>query len=234
VTGLPAFPIDGVDGLAGGGFIATDSGWPDGSHLEDSNEHRIDIGKYLSVVGAQTILSNGTSLYSYAASGSTVYAGFVSTLPENSAPTNKNQPGCRLPFRISMSKLDALAGAGYVMFQQKPQGIVVSDAPTGARIDSDYRRLTTFRIIDATVQAVRSASEKYLGEPITGARLAALETAIGQALQKMQQGSYLQRYDAVVTSTPAQQVQGKATVELICVPAFELRQITVIISLAAQ
>ena len=234
VSGLPAFPIDGVDGLGGGGFVGTDSGWVDGGQLEDNNEHRIDIGKYLSVVGAQTILSNSTSLFSYAASGATVYAGFVSSLPENSAPTNKIQPGVRLPFRVSVGKLDALAGAGYVMFQQKPQGVVVSDAPTGARTDSDYRRLTTFRIIDATVQAIRAASEKFLGEPITGSRLAALETAINGALQKLQQGSYLQRYDAIVTSTPAQQVQGKATVELVCVPSFELRQITVMISLAAQ
>ena len=232
--GLPGFTIDGIEGLAGGGFIGTDSGWPDGLQQKDNNNHRIDIGKYMSVVGAQAILSNSTSLFSYAASGSAVYVGFISSLPSNSAPTNKIQPGARLPFRISVGKLDALAGAGYVMFQQKPQGVVVSDAPTAARTDSDYRRLTTFRIVNASVEAVRSASQGFLGEGITGSKLAALESQIGEALHKLQKGGYLQRYDAVVTSTPAQQIQGKATVELVLVPAFELRQITVIVSLSAQ
>jgi hypothetical protein len=120
------------------------------------------------------------------------------------------------------------------MFQTKPKGIVVADAPTGSRSDSDYRRRTTFRIVAATIQAIRRVAEPFLGEPITGSRLAALDTAIKQALQTLQKGEYLQRYDAAVTSTASQQVQGKASVELQLVPAFELRQITVTVSLAAQ
>lgn len=233
-TGLPAFPIDGIDGLAGGGFIATDDGWMDGTQQKDRNDHRVDIGKYLSVVGGQAIMSNSTSASSYMVAGSAAYIGFVSGLPDTSAPTNKVQPGIRLPFRIAVSKLDALAGRGYVMFQSKPKGIVVSDAPTAARNDSDYRRLTTFKIVKGTIDSVRAAAEPFLGEGMSGAELAALETAIEGALLKRQKAGALQRYDKVVTSTPAQRVQGKATVELILVPAFELRQITVYVSLAAQ
>ena len=233
-TGLPGHTIDGVDGLAGGGFVATDTSWPDGSQLKDRNNHRVDIGKYISVVAGQAIMSNTTSTASYAATASATYSGFVASLPSNSAPTNKVLPGVRLPFRVSVAKLDALAGAGYVMLQQKPKGVVVSDAPTGARTDSDYRRLTTFRIVKSTIDAVRGAAEPFLGEAITGARIAALETAIEQVLVKLQKGEYLQRWEKSVRSTPQQQIQGKATVELILVPAFELRQISVVISLAAQ
>jgi hypothetical protein len=233
-TGLPGFVVNGVDGLAYGGFIATDSGWPDGAQQEDRNEHLVDIGKYISVVGAQGILANVTNPTSYAASCAALYGGFVSSLPANSAPTNKVIPGCRLPFRVSVAKLDDLAGLGYVMLQQKTKGIVVSDAPTAARPDSDYQRLSTVRIVKATIDAIRNVSEPFLGEPITGARLAALETAINQALVKLQKLEYLQRFQALVSSTPTQQVQGQADVELILVPAFELRQITVYVSLAAQ
>lgn len=233
-TGLPGHVIGGVDGLDEGGFIATDSGWPDGEQQQDINDHFVDIGKYLSVVGAQAILANSTSSTSYAATATAVYAGFVSSLPGNSAPTNKIQPGVRLPFRISVSKLDDLAGKGYVMLQTKPKGIVVSDAPTATRSDSDYRRLTTMRIVKASIDAVRAAGEPYIGEPITGARLAALETAINQALGKLQKAEFLQRFEALVTSTPTQQIAGQADVELLLVPAFELRQITVNVALAAQ
>jgi len=233
-TGLPGHTINNIDGLAAGGFIATDNGWPDGSQQKDRNERLVDLGKYISVVGGQAVLSNPTSPISYAGTAAGVYAGFVASLPENSAPTNKVQPGVRLPFRISVSKLDALAGKGYVMLQGKPKGIVVADAPTASRPDSDYQRLTTIRIVKATINAVRNAGEPYLGEPITGPRLGALETAISQALVKLQKAEFLQRFDLSIRSTPQMQVQGKADVELVLVPAFELRQITVYVALAAQ
>lgn len=233
-TGLPGHVINGIDGLAEGGFIATDNGWPDGTQEKDRNDRLVDIGKYISVVGAQAILANPTSANSYAATGAAVYGGFISSLVPNSAPTNKVQPGVRLPFRINTSKLDSLAGKRYVMFQQKPKGIVVADAPTAARPDSDYQRLSTVRIVKATIDAVRAAGEPFIGEAFNNPRQAALETSIQQALVRLQKLGYLQRFDVAVTSTPSQRVQGKADVELVLVPAFELRQLTVYVALAAE
>ncbi len=144
----------------------------------------------------------------------------VSQLVPNSAPTNKVIDAVSLPFRLSLSKLDALAGAKYVMFQQKSKGVVVSDAPTAARSQSDYNRLSTVRIVKATLDAIRLAADPFIGEPITGARLAALDTAIDQTLSKLTKAGFLQRYQKKITS--------------ILVPAFELRQISVSVSLAAQ
>jgi hypothetical protein len=233
-TGLPGHVIDGIDGLASGGFIGTDDGWPDGDPQKDRNDHLIDIGKYINVVAAQAVLANPSNATSYAATGSAAYGGFVSTLPGNSAPTNKVMPGVRLPFRIATSKLDVLAGQGYVLFHNKPKGIVVSDAPTATRPDSDYRRLSTFRIVKAVIDALRAVADPFLGEGITPTRLAALETAIDNALMKLQKLSFIQRYDAAVTSTPTEQVQGRANVDLLLVPAFELRQITLNVALSAQ
>lgn len=233
-SGLPGHIVDSIDGLAEGGFIATDSGWPDGDQQKDENDHLIDIGKYISVVGAQAILANPTNTSAYAASAATVYGGFITTLAANSAPTNKVQPGVRLPFRVGIPKLDALAGKGYVMLQGKTKGIVVADAPTATRPDSDYKRLSTIRIVKATIDSLRAVAEPFLGEGLTGTRLAALETAIQGALARLQKAEYLQRSDFQVTSTASQRVQGKADVELVLVPAFELRQITIRVALAAQ
>lgn len=233
-SGLPGQIINGIDGLDGGGFIATDSGWPDGEQQKDRNEHLVDIGKYISVVGAQAILANPTRDTSYIATGASVYSGFVSVLVANSAPTNKLQPGVRLPFKISLAKLDLLAGKRYVMFQDKSKGIVVSDAPTAARRDSDYQRLSTIRIVKAVIDGMRSAGDPFLGEGITGGRLAALETALTQVLVRLQKAEFITAFQLAITSTPTQRIQGKADVELVLVPAFELRQLTVNISLSAQ
>jgi hypothetical protein len=235
-TGLPSFAIGGVDGLAGGGFIAKDgSQFLDGAtDLKDANAKLVDIGKYISVLGAQPILTNPARDVSYIASGASAYAGFVSTLAPNSAPTNKVIGGVQQPFKLSLTKLDALAGSKYVMFQTKAKGIVVSDAPTAARTQSDYNRLSTVRIVKAVLDAVRSAGDPFIGESISGARMAALDTAIEQALAKLTKAGYLQRYQHQVTSTPADQVLGHANVDLILIPAFELRQINVTVSLRSS
>ncbi len=230
---IPGYTVNGIDGLFGGGFIATDDGWLDGTELEDTNDHLIDIGKYLSVVAAYPILSNPSRTVSYSASGAPTYAGFYSGLPASSAPTNKILKSLRLPFRLNTSKLDTLAGQRYVTFHAKPKGIVVSDAPTAARTDSDYRRLSTLRIVKASVDAVRSVAEPFLGEGITGARLAALEGAIDRKLGQLVKEGTLVRFDMKLTSSPQQRVLGQAFVELKLVPAFELRQVTVTVALAA-
>lgn len=234
-SGLPAFTVNGIDGLSGGGFIAKqDSIFVDGGiELKDANDKLVDLGKYLSVVGAQVILSNAFRDNAYVATAAAAYAGFVSSLPGNSAPSNKILPSVRIPFRLSLSKLDGLSGVGFVLLQTKPKGLVVADAPTAARAESDYTRLTTVRIVKSTLDVIRDVGDPFIGEPITGGRLAALETAIEQALAKLTKNQFLQRYQHKITSTPADQVLGRAIVELILVPAFELRQITVSVSLAS-
>jgi hypothetical protein len=232
-SGVPGKIVNGVDGLYGGGFIATDDGWVDGSELTDDNDHLVDIGKYISVVATHPILANPARSTQYMATGAPIYGGFYSSLPPSSAPTNKALKSVRLPFRIGKAKLDSLAGLRYVTFHAEVNGIVVSDAPTAARTDSDYRRLSTMRIVKACIDDVRIVGRPFIGNGITGARLAALETAIDSKLKQRVKNSDIQRYEVKVTSTPAQQVLGQADVEMKLVPAFELRQITVKVGLAA-
>lgn len=233
-TGLPGHIIDSIDGLAYGGFIATDSGWMDGNQQKDRNDHIIDLGKYLDVVGSYVYLSNTTSSVTYIASAAAVYAGFESTLAANSAPTNKALPGVRLPYRISISKLDSLAGYRFVMLHTKPKGTVIADAPSAARPDSDYNRRSTVNIVKECIDACRAAAEPFLGEGLSGARFAALDTAIDRALGKLQKAGYIVRYDKLLSSTPSEKVLGKAILELVLVPAFELRSITIYVALASQ
>jgi hypothetical protein len=233
-TGTPGLTIDSINGLYNGGFIATDDGWLDGVQLKDDNDRLVDLGKYISIVAAQPILSNPSSSQPYVASGASTYGGMYSVLPADSAPTNKQLKNIRLPFRVSVSKLDLLAGQRYVMFHAKTRGIVVSDAPTASRPESDYQRLSTMRQVKAAVDAIRRVAEPFLGESLTSAKIAALDTAIDGVLKNLVRDGVLVRYDSQVTSTPAQRVLGQATCELVLVPAFELRQLNVVVSLAAS
>lgn len=225
--------VGGIAGLFNGGLIGTETGWLDDSQLVDDNDHLVDIGKYVSIIAAFPILSNPSRSTVYVASGATTYGGFYSTLAPQSAPTNKNIKNVRLPFRINKAKLDQLAGQRYVTFHAKPKGIVVSDAPTAARPDSDYQRLSTVRQVKTCVDAIREAGEPFLGEGMTGPLISALDTAVDSALKALVKVGVIARYDYQVVSTPQMRVLGQATVELKIVPAFELRQITVVVALAA-
>jgi len=234
-SGIPGLIIDGVDGRYGGGFIATDSGFLDGTQQKDDNDALIDIGQFISVVSAYPVLANSSATSAYVATGAPSYGGFYSALPANSSPANKVLPFVQLPFRLKIAKVDTLAGAGYVMFHSKPKGIVISDAPTASRAESDYRRLTTVRIVKAVVDDIRAVADPFIGGEggLSDLRLAALESKIGDRLQQRVKDLFLIRYDKSLSSTPIQRVLGQAVLELVLVPAFEFRKLTVVVSLAA-
>lgn len=229
---IPAFIVDGF-AAPGGGFIATDDEYINGVQLEDANEKLVDIGKYLDVVAAYVQVSNPSRSTAYIASGAAAYAGLLATLPAASAPTNKKVNKVSLPYRINKSKLDLLAGKKYVSFLGKPQGTVVADAPTAARSQSDYTRRSTMRIVKASIDVIRLISEPFLGEGMTGAQLEALQTSITQGLSELVKARTLQRFSVKVTANALERVQGKCQVDLVLVPAFELRQINITLALAA-
>jgi len=220
-----------------GGFIKTDSGFLDGTELKDENEHIVDMGKHINVVAqwSTAFTPFDSTGFGQNVNMATFYGGLYSTLPAQSAPTNKIVPNIRLPFRISKTNLDRLAKFRYVLFSRSPQNnIVVSDSPTAARPDSDYQRLSTMRIVKAVVDAVRRFGQPFIGEPNNPQQRAALRTVLDNALNTLTKAGLLRRYDLEILSTPADQVLGKAFVQLDLVPSFELRQLTVTLSLAAQ
>lgn len=220
---------------AGPGFYATEDEFLDGVQLEDELLSKIDIGAYISIVQCWTTHYNSFDIsgLGYTSTAVTDYIALVSTLVSKSAPTNKPiLSTISIPVVLSKTKLDLLAGAHYVLFQQKTGSIVVIDAPTAAQPESDYQRLSTIRICDDVISMVRRIGNPYIGEAQTQQSRDALKAAIDSQLNQMQKAGYLTRSESSVSATADEQVQGFCTVELLLVPAFELRRIRLIISLA--
>ena len=215
----------------GPGFWATAEETPDGTAVSPAT----DIGRHLSVVGSWPILFTpvDTTGFGYVATGAPAYAGFVSQLAPQSAPTNKVIPDIQMPFRMSKTRLDDLVSVHYTMFAARERGTIVVDAPTAATVSSDYQRLTTIRIVNECVQRVRRTLEPFIGEGLSTPQMEAMQTSTDRVLTDAIKDGLLQRFEASVTATAIERVQGKANVELLLVPAFELRQIYVTISLSA-
>ena len=260
VTGLAAYTncteYDGttdVSGTAGEPdnyrFVATTSenmpaSWA-GGDVTDAKGNKIDIGAYVSVVAApvRAVNSAGTDLYPtlgyYNSNGAAAYAGLIASLPSKSAPTNKIIDGIAMQRDISLTQANSLAGKRFVPVFAKPKGIVAASAMTGAYnisqyYRSDFVRLTTVRIVHDGINIIRDVSDQFVGEPNSAPQRNALATAVEQALKSMQTAGALRRYDFNIYASTTDQVLGKATIELVLVPAFELQQITVYVSLAAE
>jgi len=220
-------------GLFGGGFIATDSKFMDGTEIVDGNEVPVDLGKYMSVTADYPLLRNSFSASSYPGAFATSYAAFYLNMNPSSATTNKTVSNASIVYRLGLRAIDSLAGTGYVMLRQKTNGLKIADGPTAALKSSDWTRLSTCRIAKAVIDGVRNAVDPFLGEGMTDATRAQMKTAIEKVLLAAKKAGYLKDYKAFsIIQTPQQEIQGKADINLILVPAFELRQVTLTVSLA--
>jgi hypothetical protein len=216
----------------GPGFNATtDDTYADGTPLSPN----VDIGRYISVIMAWPILFTPVDAtgFGYIATGAPTYGGFVSQLAPASAPTNKVIPGISSAFRLSKSRMDDLVSVHYVVFTPRERGTVCVDAPTAAGLNSDYQRLTTVRIVAETIKRLREVLNPFLGEGITTPQLNAMQTTTDRVLTDLIKDGLLQRAEASVSASAVEKVQGKANLDLLLVPAFELRQIYMTVSLSA-
>ena len=221
-------------GVYGGGFIATTGKFMDsGSEIKDNNGIPVDLGKYISVTADYPLLRNSYSSVAYPAAFAASYGGFYINMNPSSAPTNKRISNVSLVYKFGLRAIDDLAGTGYVMLRQKTTGIKIADAPTAALASSDWTRLSTCRIAKAVIDGVRNAIDPFLGEGTTDATKAQMKLAIDKILLAAKKAGYLRDYkDYEILQTPQMEVQGKAIVNLTLVPAFELRQVTLTISLS--
>lgn len=215
------------------GFWYSDSGYLDDVNSYDPKTNP-DIGRYLSIVATPCRFFNpsGNNAYGYIASGAPIYGAFAINLPSNQAPTNKVLRGITLPFPISKTKCDLLVGARYVVFAEREQGVTILDAPTAATKESDYTRLSTIKIIVEFVERARRLLNPFIGQGMSGVARASMQTAVDELGAKMMEEGKINRFQALISATPQQQVNGQATLEVVLVPAFELRQIHLVIALA--
>lgn len=127
----------------------------------------------------------------------------------------------------------------YVMFYNNRRGYVVVKGDTGAYNASDFTRsdyvfITTRLIVHSILDQVGRAAEPYIGEANNEVNRSALDEAVDAVLNAMKKAGALRGYISQVRSTPYEQVLGRVNIYLKLVPAFEIREIRVYISLAAS
>jgi hypothetical protein len=161
--------------------------------------------------------------------GASSYAATISRLDAWSATTGKPVHNIdRLRYNPTRTQLESLVNKGIapcsIGFDRSAKWV---DGVTFGIEDSDYTRLSTVRIVFDAVKLVRRVSEDYIGETMSIDRQQAFQTQISSALQSMQRLGALNNSDFRVLYAPA---QNKASIDLALLPAFELREVVISVS----
>jgi hypothetical protein len=174
----------------------------------------------------------------YYTNGVVTYAALTSTLRPESATTNKRVYGVAgIRYNLSLRQLNTLTGNKFVTFRLKGNQIVVTDGCTtapdymlgGTKQSSDYARLSTLRITMAATQLIRDLTEPFIGEPNRMPQYNSFNATIKAGLEAMKAQGAIMDYRFTVVTTGG--TLDEATVTLQLIPAFELKRITVNVSL---
>ncbi|MDK2600708.1 hypothetical protein QO179_24750 [Bacillus stercoris] len=194
---------------------------------------------YVSVVAAPElgyVLPGRSELYF--TNGVVTYAALVTGLKAESATTNKRVYGVAgIHYNLSLRQLNALTGNKFVTFRLKNNQVYVTDGCTtapdyylgGVKQSSDFARLSTLRITQAAAQLIRELTEPYIGEPNRMPQYNSLNATIKAGLESMKTNGAIMDYRFTVVAETATLNGAVITLEL--VPAFELKRVTVNVSL---
>lgn len=205
-----------------------------GAYVYDDDGNKIDIGRFIVVVAGPEVVFQNEQLGVYAASPAAAFAGVVSALPAHYGVVGRPLQGVlNLRYTYSYSQINRLLGARYVTLHIKPgvAGVFVTDGLTAAAPGSDYRRLTTMRIVASAIQLIRYACEPYYGLPNTPENRGAMSTAIESVLKSMKEAGALSDYKFQIFASLTDQVLGRALIDLTLVPAFEIVHIKTTVTL---
>jgi len=174
----------------------------------------------------------------YFTNGAVTYAALVSTLAAESAPTNKRVYGVAgIHYNLSLRQLNALTGNKFVTFRLKGNQVSVTDGCTtapdyylgGVKQASDFARLSTLRITQAAAQLIRELTEPYIGEPNRMPQYNALNATVKAGLEAMKTQGAIFDYRFTIVARGGTLSEAVVTLEL--VPAFELKRVSVNVSL---
>lgn len=202
----------------------------------------IDVGRYVNVVFGPEVGLTSDKVGNYVVPGATAYSALITTLNPEVATTNKTLPSVfGLRYRLSEAQHNQLVGGRYVTFDSKVfssgsgsgTNIVVKDGVTAARASSDYGRLSTLRIVHASVQLVRRKADPFIGLPNGLAQRNALSAEIQAGLDALKENGVLQRFVFTVFSSAQDRVLGNAFITLELVPQYEVRKFNTSVVLKA-
>lgn len=227
----PCFAVLGVKPIAGfeNPTISQIASGLAFTNLLDREDDSFTLGHFVNVVATEIRPLSAPSSWGWS-NGAATYAAMIARLDAWSATTGKPVYNAdRVRYNPTRTQAEALTNKGIVPvtldFSRAPRW---TDGTTFAAAASDYVRLSTLRIAFDVVKIVRKTSQSYIGEGMSIDTRNAFETQISSNLRAMQQVGALTNSDFRVRYIPS---QNQALVDIAIVPAFELREVVLTLSI---
>ena len=206
----------------------------------DADGNAMDLGRYISICVGPEAQYTDSELGSYYGNPAIDYIAYNTMILPESAPTNKTLPKAKsLKYSFSNAQLNAITGNRMVTFRSKNdrnnnKSVVIVDGVTCAAPNSDYTRLTSFKVIRYIVDDIREVADPYIGEPNTVENRNALSAAISKRLSIHKTAGRILDSEFQLIATAEDVLIGEAELELTIVPPQELRRITTVVGLKAS
>jgi phage tail sheath protein FI len=160
-------------------------------------------------------------------------AGLVSSLAVQSSPTNKVLGGVtQLSKKFSYGEVVTLLNAGVCPLEDRRGIRVVRGLTTQSSENGAFSQITTRRIVDFAKAGVRQVSNPFIGRLNNQRVRKALQGAIDGFLTTMLQDESLTGYTLEVTATRADEIAGRAIVNIALQPTFSIDYIRVTFALS--
>lgn len=196
-----------------------------GRNLLDRQNLPYAIGRNVSVVFGQHMVTMDGENYRYLSTGASSYAGMVSQLPLDQSSTAQPIAINETTFLLTPSQLSTLTKLGIVTFKKSfTKGIVVTDGTTMAPVDSAFRRLAAWRVMGAVEDLIRAACDPFIGKPNHVTNRNSLNTAIKSRLEKIK-GTLIEQYQFQLIVDPKMMKFSYIDINYNIVPIYEIREI---------
>ena len=183
-----------------GGYYATDTGYPDGQVRLDSGNSVIDLGKYLSIVVAQAVLTTeATVKVAEVGSGAASYAGIIGTVTPGDGTTNLLVNGVYNAVPLKADRLKELNSAGYVAFVEKTKGLSVLRGSVASRNASDFQFVGTSVVMNLCGKDIVDICDPYIGKGIDGVLMVNLHTSLHSMFAERQRQGWFTSYTIKLT-----------------------------------
>lgn len=193
-------------------------------NMLDSKNLPYNIGRNISIMCAQELVSVDSGGYSFLSNCAPAYAGMVSALDiaqSSTAQTIDVSPS----YEFSHSQLVNLTNKGIVTVRNSyTKGYIITDGVTMADSSDGLKRLSATRIVGAVEQIIRSACEPYLGKTNSTVNKNSLQTAINSGLKAIKD-VLLSSYEFSIVSDSTVAQYNYITINYTIVPFGEIREV---------
>jgi hypothetical protein len=224
-------PSIGLYADPGLGLLLTAEGFIDGSISRDNFGNIVDLGKFLLVGAGLLTYTNGASLTSYIGACGSYSLGMLAGLPKSqglSFARIGQTSNTTVTVIVHRKYYNDLAHMKYIVpTREKGLGWVINNGDSAARTDSEYKLISTTRVVKTIVENKRALLSSFIGKALNSYYFEAAKTKLADSFRSDVADGLLNGYSFDLQVERAATAIGKLYLKISLNPPFEITQITI-------